>query len=197
MERNPHKAWGVILAWSIANLLGVAGIGAVTLLFPFLATIRGTFVSSLIIGLPIGIAQWVALRRYARISWLWILTIPVALLLQLQVATSGVLGGIWGFVDDESVLFLTAGYATLGMLVGLLQWFLLRGRFARSIVWILSSSVGLGLGTGLVLATNLVDQSGLLSILLVVLVYATATGSTLSWMLVPEIRIGGQPANAT
>ena len=44
------------------------------------------------------------------------------------------------------------------------------------------SAVGLGLGTWLVFATNLVDQSGIVSIILVVLVYGIATGWVISWL---------------
>ena len=106
-------------------------------------------VSSPIIGLPIGFAQWIAFRRVAPISILWIITFPAGLFLGLVVTP--MFGGIWGFHDDESVLSLTAGYTTIGLLVGLAQWLFLRGQFTKSLVWPLSSAVGLGLGTGLVI----------------------------------------------
>jgi len=138
-------------------------------------------VSSPIIGLPIGFAQWIALRRVAPISILWVLTISVGLLLGL--AAIPILARIfWGFLDEESVLALTAGFTAIGLLVGLAQWLFLRGHFTKSLVWPLSSAVGLGLGTGLVLATNLIYQSGIISIILVVLVYAIATGLVIAWL---------------
>jgi hypothetical protein len=180
MARKLDGAGGVILGWIVANLLGVAAIGALSLI-PFLTSIRGRLVSSLIIGVPIGLAQWIALRRVAPISILWVLTISAGLLLGLAVGP--MLAGIfWASLDDESVLSLTAAYTTVGLLVGMAQWLLLRGHFAKSLVWLLSSAVGLGLGTGLVLATNLVDQSGIVSIILVVLVYGIATGLVISWL---------------
>ena len=195
MARKLYEVGGVILGWIVANLLGVAAIGALSLI-PFLTSIRGMLVSSLIIGLPIGFAQWIALRRVAPISILWVLTISAGLLLGLVV--SSILAGIfWGFLDDESVLSLTAAYTTIGLLVGLAQWLFLRGHFTKSLVWLLSSAVGLGLGTGLVLATNLINQSGIISIILVVLVYAIATGLVMSWLPASHRKTESNLVNAT
>lgn len=190
MARKLYEVGGVILGWIVANLLGVAAIGALSLILPFLKSIPGMLVSSLIIGLPIGLAQWIALRRVAPISILWVLTISAGLFLGLEVGP--ILAGIfWGFLDDESVLSLTAAYTTIGLLVGMAQWLFLRGHFTKSLVWLLSSAVGLGLGTGLVLATNLIYQSGIISIILVVLVYAIATGLVISWLPASHRNEGG------
>ena len=195
MARKLYEVGGVILGWIVANLLGVAAIGALSLILPFLTSIPGMLVSSLIIGLPIGFAQWIALRRVAPISILWVLTISAGLLLGLVV--SPILAGIWGFLDDESVLSLTAAYTTIGLLVGLAQWLFLRGHFTKSLVWLLSSAVGLGLGTGLVLASNLIYQSGIISIILVVLVYAIATGLVISWLPASRRKTESNLVNAT
>ncbi len=185
----------MILVWIVANLLGVAGIGALISIFPFLTSIRGILVSSLIIGLPISFAQWIALRRVAPISILWVLTISAGLILGL--VAGPILGGIWGFLDDESVLGLMAAYTTIGLVVGLVQWLFLRGHFTQSLVWPLSSAVGLGLGTGLVLATNLVDRSGIVSIILVALVYALVTGLVVSWLPASHRKTERNLVNAT
>lgn len=196
MARKLHEVGRVILGWIVANLLGVAAIGVLVLILPFLTSIPGMLVSSLIIGLPIGFAQWIALRRVAPISILWVLTISAGLLLGLVV--SPILAGIfWGFLDDESVLSLTAAYTTIGLLVGMAQWLFLRGHFTKSLVWLLSSAVGLGLGTGLVLVSNLIHQSGIISIILVVLVYAIATGLVMSWLPASHRKTESNLVNAT
>jgi len=196
MARKLYEVGGVILGWIVANLLGVAAISALSLILPFLTSIPGMLVSSLIIGLPIGFAQWIALRRVAPISILWVLTISAGLLLGLVV--SPILAGIfWGFLDDESVLSLTAAYTIIGLLVGMAQWLFLRGHFAKSLVWPLSSAVGLGLGTGLVLVSNLIYQSGIVSIILVVLVYAIATGLVMSWLPASHRKTESNLVNAT
>jgi uncharacterized membrane protein (UPF0136 family) len=180
MARKLYEVGVVILGWFVANLLGVAAIFALSLILPFLTSIRGILVSSLIIGLPIGFAQWIALRRVVPISILWALTISVGLFLGLVVLP--ILGGIWGFRDDESVLSLTAGYTTIGLLVGLAQWLFLPGQFTQSLIWPLSSAVGLGLGFGLVLVSNLIYRSGIISFFLVALAYAIATGLVIPWL---------------
>jgi hypothetical protein len=195
MARKLYEVGRVILGWIVANLLGVAAIGALSLI-PYLTSIPGMLVSSLVIGLPIGFAQWIALRRVAPISILWVLTISAGLLLGLVV--SPILAGIfWGFLDDESVLSLTAAYTTIGLLVGMAQWLFLRGHFTKSLVWLLSSAVGLGLGTGLVLVSNLIHQSGIISIILVVLIYAIATGLVMSWLPASHRKTESNLVNAT
>jgi Na+/melibiose symporter-like transporter len=115
----------------------------------------------------------------------------------LGLVVSPILGGIWGSLDDESVLSLTAAYTTIGLLVGMAQWLFLRGHFTKSLVWLLSSGVGLGLGTGLVLVSNLIHQSGIVSIILVALVYAIATGLVLSWLPASHRKTESNLVNAT
>ena len=197
MAQKLYEVGRVILGWVIANSLGVAAIGALILILPFLTSIPRMLVSSLIIGLPIVVAQWIALRRVAPISILWILSISAGLLLGLMVLDSPIASGILGFTDYESVLSLTAAFTTIGLLVGLVQWLLLRGHFTKSLVWLLSSAVGLGLGSGLVIGSNLIAQSGVISIILVVLVYATATGLAISWMPVSDTKVETMYLNAT
>ena len=180
------------LGWVAANFLGVATIGALIFILPFLMSIPGMVASTLIIGLPIGLAQWIALRRVAPISILWVFTISAGLLLGINNPISG----IWGFLDDESILSLTAAVTTIGLVVGFVQWLFLRGHFAKSLVWLLSSAVGLGLGIGLILTSNLIDH-GLVSIILVTLVYAVATGLAISWMPVSDTKSEGNLGNTT
>ncbi|MDY7042207.1 MAG: hypothetical protein SVX38_15225 [Chloroflexota bacterium] len=196
MARKLYEVGRVILGWTVANLLGVAAVGALTFIFPFLTSIPGMLVSSLIIGLPIGLAQWIALRRVAPISILWTLTISAGLLLGLVVLINSPIPAIWGFLDDESVLSLTIGYTIIGLLVGLAQWLFLRGHFTKSWVWLLGDGVGLGLGIGLVLATNLIDH-GILSIILVTLVYAIVTGLVISWLSASHRKAESNAVNAT
>jgi len=196
MARKLYEVGGVILGWIVANLLGVAAIGALSLI-PYLTSIPGMLVSCLLIGIPIGFAQWIALRRVAPISILWVLTISAGLLLGLVVINSPIPVLPWGFLDDESVLSLTAACTTIAFFVGLAQWLLLRGHFTKSLVWLLSSAVGLGLGTGLVLVSNLINQSGLVSIILVALVYAIVTGLVISWLRASRRKTESNLVNAT
>lgn len=172
-----HSAWAVIVGWFIANLLAAAALSLLRfiyhLMFPFHV---GMLVSSMISGLPIGLAQWIALRRVAPVSTLWILSVSVGLPAALLTLNNPVFLGAFGFMGNESIMALTLGYVVVGLLVGLIQWMILRGHFAASFIWPLVSSVGLGTGLGIVLASDLIYRSGIASIVLVVLVYAFATG---------------------
>lgn len=134
-----------------------------------------------VFGLPIGLAQWIALRRIAPISFLWVLTISAGFVLA-YVTILPMLEGILGFLDDESVLLFTLSYTSIGALVGMTQWLLLRAHFNRSMIWILANAAGLGLGIAIVLITDLIHQSGIASIILVTFAYAVTTGAVISWL---------------
>jgi hypothetical protein len=196
MSRKLLKVGGVILGWVIANLLGAAATRALVVVFPFLMSIRGLLVSPLLIGLPTAFAQWLVLRRVARISILWVLTISAGLILGVVVGPI-LAGAFWGFLDDESVLAMTAYCTAIGLFVGLAQMLFLVGHFARSWVWPLSSAVGFGLGIALVLASNLIDQSGTVSTILVILVYAIVTGLAVSWLPASRRKTESKLVNAT
>ena len=178
MAQRPDKVWIVSFRWIFANILGVAVIGGIR--FTPLTAIPGILVSDLLIGLPIGLAQWIALRRVAPISVLWVLTISAGLVLGHVVIP--MLGEILGFLDDESVLLLTLLYTCIGALVGMAQWLLLRAHFDRSMIWLPANAAGFGIGIAMVLITNLINQSGIASIILVTLVYAITTGAVISWL---------------
>ena len=187
------EARGRILVWIVANFLGVAAVGGISLI-PFLTSIHVRWVTFLLIGLPIGFAQWVALRRIAPISILWILTICAALPIGLVVTP--LVAQLWGILDDESFLALTAYVTTMGLIVGFFQWLVLRRHFYKSLVWLLSTAVGLGLGFAFVLGTSLIDH-GLTSIILVTLVYSVVTGLTISWMQASGTEIESNLLKAT
>jgi hypothetical protein len=196
MAQEVDEVRGSFFGWILANLLGVAALGALTVIFPFLFYIRGMVASALIIGLTIGLAQWIALRRLAPIPILWIFTIPIGLPLGLMIIRT-VPNSVWGVVDDESIAVGVAGYIAIGFMVGLIQWFLLRRQFTKSLVWLLSSAIGLGLGTGLVFASNLINQSRGISEILAVLVYASATGLALEWLRGNYAKSRSRLPNAT
>ena len=194
MSMEIKEVRGSFLGWILANLLGVAALGALIVILPFLTTIPGMVVSTLIIGLPIGLAQWIAIRRLAPISILWIFTISIGLLLALVIIRAVPMGEM---VDDESIAALTAGFAVMGFTTGLIQWFLLRRQFTKSLVWLLGSTVGISLGSVLVLASDLVNKSGFISIILVLLLYATATGLALEWLRLHDDHANNRPPQAT
>ncbi len=110
---------------------------------------------------------------------------------------SSIPDALWRIVDDEATVTLAIIYTAYGTTIGLAQWVILRRHFARSSVWVLGSSVGIGLGFGLVLATDLINRSGFISGIVVVLVYGIATGSILSWLLNHHVRFHTLWSSAT
>jgi hypothetical protein len=174
-----------ILAWIAGNFLGIAVPSSLVFFIPNLETIdsiAGIVGIFLIIFIPIGLAQWLVLRRFTPLSPLWMLTIPVGFVLSFFILAF-IPNSMWQNIDDEAPTVLTILFTACGAVFGLVQWVLLRRLFAKSSFWILSSALGLGLGFGLVLATDMIDHSGFISGIIVILLYSIATGSTLSWLL--------------
>ncbi len=182
MSKESDNISKTFVIWIFANLLGFTVLAASLFVMPFLKSIPGRAASTLIITIPISLAQWIALRRSIPISILWILTMPVGLLLAFLIYRV-IPEGLWQIVDDESTTVLVVGFLVMGFAIGLPQWFILRRQFSNSSIWLLGSSVGIGAGFGLVLATGLINQSELIAYIVVVLMYAIATGLILAWLL--------------
>ena len=204
MGNKSYKASGVILWWIAANFLGFAIIGVLTLVTPLLQSIPGWLVtsatealsplrplldsipawlvSSLLIGLPLGFTQWLALRRILKTSKWWIISISIGLLIAIfigKVIPDG-FGPAW---DDESIAALTVGYFVGGFAIGLPQWLILRQQLRRSSIWLLGSSIGTFASAWFILVTDLINLSGILSIIIGTLIYSIITGLILSGLL--------------
>jgi hypothetical protein len=171
------------LIWVVAIFLGISGTAAISLLFTFqLISIKLGLISVFIFTVPIGLAQWLALRRVSRTSILWVFTFTVGFLLFILVNRL-IPDGWRQTVGDESFTLLTAEFIMIGFMVGLLQWFILRRQFSGSSLWLLGSSAGIGFSFWLILTTNLINQSGIASIVVGVLLYAIIAGLILIRLL--------------
>jgi hypothetical protein len=148
------------------------------------------------ISIPLSIVQWIAWRKIFPVSNLWILAMPVALLVAVLILRE-IPDGLWQIVDDESPLALTAGYLLIGLIIAIPQWLLLRREFSNSSIWLLSTSIGVALGSGLVLVTNLINQSPIIAYLVAVLAYAVVTGLTLSRLIINQDQSQSGLASAT
>jgi hypothetical protein len=173
----------VFLIWVLANILGISAAAAIPILFTSLGRSINSGVGSVFIfSVPISLAQWLALRRNARTSILWVLTIPVGILLYLLIYRV-IPDGLMQFVDDESIAVITTDYLLIGFLIGLLQWFLLRRQYSGSALWILGSAIGIGFSFWFILATDLINQSGFFAFIVGVLMYTIITGVILIRLL--------------
>ena len=182
--------------WLFANILGFGALGASLLVIPSIMSISGIVSSTLIITIPIAFAQWIALRRILQTSILWILTIPIGLLLGI-LFNRVIPVGLWQVVDNDSIAALTAGYLLIGFAIGLPQWLILRRHISKSGIWLLGSSIGVTAGFWIILVTDLINQSGIISYIVGVLVYSIVTGLVLSGLLASQNHSQANLAAAT
>jgi len=183
LQRSGYLSKSFII-WVVANILGISATAALPLLFASLSeSLRSGVVSGFIFSFPIGIAQWLALQRISRTSIVWVLTVPVGILIYFLIY--GLISdGLSQTIDDESILVITAAYLMIGFAVGLLQWFIMRRHFSGSSLWILGSTVGVGFSFWLILATGLINQSGIFALIVGILVYPIISGLILLRLLV-------------
>ncbi len=171
------------LTWLLANVLGFGVLGASYFVISSKVLMSGIVASTLIVSIPIGLAQWIALRRIFHTSIFWVFTVLVGLTLAILILKI-IPEALWQFVDDESIAALTASYFVIGFAIGLPQWLILRRQLLKSSIWLLGSSIGAAAGLWLILATELINQSGAMSYIVGVLVYSIVTGMTLTGLLV-------------
>ena len=184
------------LTWLFANIIGFGVLGASYFVLPAKKLMSGIVASTLIISIPISLAQWTALRRILDTSILWIITVPVGLALAI-VINKVIPDGLWHLVDDEFIAVLTAGYLLGGFSIGIPQWLVLRRQLPRSSIWLLGSSIGTAAGLWFIFVTDLIGQSGIVSYIVGVLIYSIVTGVTLMGLLAYYNQSQANLANAT
>jgi hypothetical protein len=177
------------IIWIVANILGISAVAALPLVFPSIMSIDNKVLTTFIVLLPISLAQWLALRTFSRTSVLWIFTIPVSLLLYFLLIRY-IPEGLGNNTDSESIAVMTSLYLLIGFIIGLLQWLILRRQFARSVLWLLGSTAGVGFSFWLILATDLINQSGILASIIAILIYTVTTGLVLSWLIANRTKSG-------
>jgi len=182
MYRNHKQTTKAFLIWIAANLLGFFSMSVLLIALPILKSIPNFTTPFSIIGVTFGLAQWLVLRRLILLSPIWVLTFPVSWFLSSLIAAA-IPESLWQIIDSESPVTLSVAYIIMGAVIGLPQWLILRRKLSKAALWILGSSLGVGLGFGLVLVTGLINQSEYISYVVVVIVYSIATGTILSWLL--------------
>lgn len=192
MSQNSNARSKPFLIWAAANGLGFGAVGLISVAPPLWISGLGAVVLP---TLAISLAQWIGLRWLFSISPTWILSFPAGVLLW-EILRRVILEWFPQSNYDESIAALTLPYLLMGLLVGLPQWLILRRRFSGSSLWLLGSAVSLGGGLWLVLATGLVDQSGILASIVGVLVYIGATGASLTWLLSSHAQSQSQATSA-
>jgi len=138
MAENGNKSaiWSGWILWTLVCTLGFAiGIG----LSLFVNQVVGEVLSFLALGAAVGFAQWLVLRKTFQGSGWWILATALGAGLGLA-GTNFIhrfLLGTGGYLVVGG-----AGFAALGLVVGLAQWWVLRIHLKRAGWWVLISAVG-------------------------------------------------------
>jgi len=184
------------LIWFFANMLGFGALGASILLFPSILGITGFYMTTFVMAIPISLAQWITLRRILQTPILWILTIPMGIPLSFLIMRV-IPAGLWFDADDDSLVAMTSMLLIVGLMIGLLQWLILRRQLLRATVWLLGSAIGVAGSSWLIFVTGLIDQSGIISYIVVALVYSSITGLILSGLLAYNDQSQPSLANAT
>jgi hypothetical protein len=187
----------VLGGWVFATLGGwILGIVLVLLLAGLgeLLRLEGQFSVGLGMGLGVGLAQWRVGRRWfgATAGWVW----ASALGLGAPFLLSDLVGRPWGTTAEYWLILLHAAFG--GVLVGLWQWRILRGRSARGHWWVAACTGGwtLAVVTVLVLVhpghpdTALQAWRNVIAIASGGATLGIVTGPALAWILRPS-----QPAH--
>ncbi len=157
MTDNTERAqigWGFWLWWVLASAVGLAVAGAAD-------DALSEALDFVAYGVPIGVTQWLVLRRQIlRAGW-WILATLAAF----------AVGDALGLVGDDN-----AGDLVGIFLIGITQWIILRRQVSRAGWWVLAIPVGWAVG--LVVLGVIKEAVGLTVDLTVGLTVTFAVGGT-------------------
>ena len=183
--------WRFFLWWMLAFLgFPLGGLLALVLVGSVDGAASGVLAGALA-GAVIGAAQWLVLRRYLRVGPGWVLAtaLGVAIGEAVEAWLTGAGTGIGAL--------LITGLAT-GVAVGLLQWWLLRGRVQVASLWPLVVVVAWPLGWTVTWAAGVdVERSYAVFGSTGALVFAAITGAAMWLMLRGSSRAAAQRRRAS
>jgi len=145
-KQYPRGAWSLLAGWTLASSLGwAAGLAAgialtlVTADLPWLDEDRFVVYAILIsLGLTLGAAQWVVLRRYLPQPGRWITATLIGHLLCLVLIVGGNLARLGGAEVWGNVLLV----GLFGTAIGTSQWWILRQHYRQAGLWVLATAAG-------------------------------------------------------
>ena len=150
--------WGVYWGWFDGTEPKTLQVAPAALLAGYLGLIVG--------AITMGVLQWVVLRKHIYLAFRWLLASLGAL------AVAGVLMIIGEVIEKD--LGWKLGISSFGLVVGVLQWMVLRGQIRFAGWWVWVSTVGWGIGMP---AGDAAGPPGLGA------VYGVITATMLVWLL--------------
>jgi hypothetical protein len=187
-KKHPFD-WKFGFFWTLVTILGlVLGIVISLLVISAISKIANTdedtigiFIILPSIGFSVGFLQWLKLRR--RVSWAsmwiwvtaagWMISIPLALSLYswLQSISASTFVDVWGKTIQATMI---------AILIGVIQWLLLRRHISRAGWWIFANLIGWNAASLLAGAGAMV---GVLDSIPMGISVGAVTGLALAWLL--------------
>ena len=188
INKHPFD-WKFGILWSLATILGlVLGIAISLIVITVINKIThisedtiAMFIILPSIGFSVGILQWLNLRR--RVSWAsmwiwvtavgWMIGIPLALSLYtgLISISDSTLIDVWGKTIQATII---------AILIGVIQWLMLRRHISRAGWWIFANLIGWNAASLLAGAGAMV---GVLDSIPMGISVGAVTGLALAWLL--------------
>ena len=145
-KQNSRRALSLVAGWTFASSIGwAAGLTASLVLILVANKLPGlnedrvfAYVTLILLGLTIGAAQWVVMRRYLAHPVRWLAATLVGHLLCLIVLVGGNLARLWVAEIWDDMLLL----GLFGAAIGISQWWLLRQHYRNAGLWMLATAVG-------------------------------------------------------
>jgi hypothetical protein len=186
------NSWGLwerwIFATSIAEILGIAIVGVVSIAVSRFGYIQGTFtLVGTLEGIILGFAQWLILRRYIHHSTRWIIATVIGGLFAwfTGLTISALMAIVFASASDttKTLIFLKGLVllgAFLGTIIGFCQWLVIKNQIRFSMWWIVANAIAWALGLFIAyLGAGLVEESFTLRTALITAATGTAMGAVI------------------
>jgi len=146
--------------------------------------------NAILLGSCVGFIQWRMLRKNYSISSSWIYLVPAGMILTELIASillwkMGVNRGEYVFWENNPLPHALIA-AIYGLIIGSIQFPIIRKHFFRGVFWILASTLAWGTSI-LITAINATNDVFLIIAFIVgILLFGLITGCTLIWLLKPR-----------
>ena len=184
--KGSQVGWVFWLQWVLASTVGMfvgfwMGIVPFALTYDVLADQLAFRFWGIVLGIGVGVLQWLVLRRRVSGAGWWVLASAAGGYGILHAGFTPLGTSLQSF----GVLLSWTGVVALGGAVtGTLQWLVLRGQVSRAGWWVLASTVGWGLGmTAAIALSRGVGASDFVALGVIGAVLGAATGGALVWLL--------------
>lgn len=191
-KRQSRGAISLLVAWIFANLLGwTTGLVTAEIVAPLAARspfpwhydtdVAFAYASLVLVGITIGIAQWIVLRRYLPRATPWMSATIVGYLLSgiiFAIANNNPARLLRTEVVNNLILF-----GLMGIAIGASQRWVLRQHYGRSGLWVLASTVGFQFFMWLVVDPAHSQGEFLIRSAIAGAFAAAVTGLALVWMI--------------